>query len=164
MTISSGAGFRPRHPPGHGAHQKELGVKTILGSATSPSACRREIVNSAFYLLALEHGLDAAIINPNAEAMMESYFAYRALAAKDPVRKLHRPVRRAGQRPKPRRRGGFTSRRHCPAAFVTTYEGAKRAGTGKRTPRRHHRGADPGSRRGGWEGFEKGTIFLPQLS
>ena len=33
--------------------------------------------------MALQNGLDAAIINPNADAMMRSFFAYRALYAKD---------------------------------------------------------------------------------
>ncbi len=58
---------------------------TILGvSNISFGLPQREIINSAFYTMALSHGLSAAIINPNAEAMMRAYYAYRALAGLDP--------------------------------------------------------------------------------
>lgn len=62
----------------------KLGVKTVLGvSNVSFGLPRREIVNSAFYLTALQAGLDAAIINPKSAAMMQSYHAFRALFAHD---------------------------------------------------------------------------------
>ena len=62
----------------------ELGGKTILGvSNISFGLPQREIVNAAFFTLALQNGLDAAIINPNSDAMMRSYYSYRALAALD---------------------------------------------------------------------------------
>ncbi len=58
---------------------------TVLGvSNISFGLPQREIINSAFYTMALTHGLSAAIINPNAEAMMRAYYAYRALAGLDP--------------------------------------------------------------------------------
>ena len=58
---------------------------TVLGvSNISFGLPQREIINSAFYTMALAHGLSAAIINPNAEAMMRAYYAYRALAGLDP--------------------------------------------------------------------------------
>ena len=64
--------------------KERLGVKTILGvSNISFGLPRREVVNAGFFALALQKGLDAGIINPNNEAMMNSYFAYRALYAKD---------------------------------------------------------------------------------
>ncbi len=64
--------------------KEELGGKTILGvSNISFGLPQREIVNAAFFTMALQNGLDAAIINPNSDAMMRSYYSYRALAALD---------------------------------------------------------------------------------
>ncbi len=62
----------------------EMGGKSILGvSNISFGLPERMIINSNFYTMALMAGLNAAIINPNADAMMRSYYAYRALYAKD---------------------------------------------------------------------------------
>lgn len=62
----------------------ELGVGTILGvSNISFGLPQREIVNAAFLTMALDAGLSAAIMNPNSDAMMRAYRAYRALSAKD---------------------------------------------------------------------------------
>lgn len=64
--------------------KERLGVKTILGvSNISFGLPQREVINAAFFAFALQNGLDAGIINPNNEAMMNSYYAYRALFAKD---------------------------------------------------------------------------------
>ena len=58
---------------------------TVLGvSNISFGLPQREIINSAFYTMALSHGLSAAIINPNSNLMMQTYYAYRALAGLDP--------------------------------------------------------------------------------
>ena len=63
----------------------ELGGKTILGvSNISFGLPQREIINSAFFTMALHDGLSAAIINPNGEAMMRAYYSYLALAGLDP--------------------------------------------------------------------------------
>lgn len=65
--------------------KKELGVKTSLGvSNISFGLPARENINANFYTMALQRGLDAAIINPKSRAMMTSYYAYNALAGKDP--------------------------------------------------------------------------------
>lgn len=62
----------------------ELHGKTILGvSNISFGLPQREIINAAFFTMALQNGLSAAIINPNSEAMMRSYYSYRALADLD---------------------------------------------------------------------------------
>lgn len=64
--------------------KEELGGKTILGvSNISFGLPQREIINSSFFELALMNGLNAAIINPNSEAMMRSLYSFRALAALD---------------------------------------------------------------------------------
>ena len=64
--------------------KSELGMKTVLGvSNISFGLPRREIVNGTFFALALHSGLDACIINPCADSMMNTYRAYRALACID---------------------------------------------------------------------------------
>ncbi|GLC77946.1 homocysteine S-methyltransferase family protein [Lacrimispora brassicae] len=63
----------------------ELGGRTILGvSNISFGLPQREIINSTFFAMALQNGLSAAIINPNSEAMMRSYYSFRTLADLDP--------------------------------------------------------------------------------
>ncbi len=63
----------------------DLGGKTILGvSNISFGLPQREIINATFFAMALQNGLNAAIINPNSEAMMRSYYSFRALADLDP--------------------------------------------------------------------------------
>jgi len=64
--------------------KNELGCHTSLGvSNISFGLPHREVVNSAFFALALENGLSCAIMNPFSEDMQKTYFAYRALRALD---------------------------------------------------------------------------------
>lgn len=64
--------------------KKELGVKTSLGvSNVSFGLPQRENITAAFFLMALQQGLDAAIMNPKSEKMMRSYRSYCALAGWD---------------------------------------------------------------------------------
>lgn len=65
--------------------REQLGVGTVLGvSNVSFGLPRRELLNATFYTLALENGLSAAIINPNAPGMMQVYRSYNALMGGDP--------------------------------------------------------------------------------
>lgn len=62
----------------------ELGGKTILGvSNISFGLPVRENINAAFFAMALQNGLSAAIINPNSDGMMRVYRSFRALWALD---------------------------------------------------------------------------------
>lgn len=62
----------------------ELGIHTCLGvSNISFGLPRREIINSTFFALALNNGLDACIINPCNDAMINTYRAYLALTGYD---------------------------------------------------------------------------------
>lgn len=62
----------------------ELGVCTTLGvSNISFGLPKREVINSVFYTAAMAAGLDCAIINPKSEGMMNSYYSYRALCGYD---------------------------------------------------------------------------------
>lgn len=84
MTISTGAEAALVTLETVRRVKAELGVGTILGvSNISFGLPQRENINAAFYLMALQSGLDAAILNPNAEAMMKAYFSFRALSAQD---------------------------------------------------------------------------------
>lgn len=64
--------------------RKELGVGTVLGvSNVSFGLPAREIVNTAFFTLAMQQGLSAGIINPSNTSMTNAYYAYCALAGYD---------------------------------------------------------------------------------
>lgn len=64
--------------------REELHGKTVLGvSNISFGLPQREIINGAFFTMALQNGLSAAIINPNSEIMMRAYLSYRVLAGLD---------------------------------------------------------------------------------
>ena len=63
----------------------ELGGKTILGvSNISFGLPQREIINANFFTMALQNGLSCAIINPNSDAMMRAYRSFLALTGQDP--------------------------------------------------------------------------------
>lgn len=61
-----------------------LQVHTTLGvSNISFGLPQRERVNTAFFTIALSKGLSAGIINPNSASMMSAYYAYCALNGSD---------------------------------------------------------------------------------
>ena len=63
---------------------RELGCKTSLGvSNVSFGLPNRDTVNSTFFALALDRGLSAAIMNPYSAEMMKVYYAYKALSGLD---------------------------------------------------------------------------------
>lgn len=62
----------------------ELGCHTSLGvSNVSFGLPVRDAVNAAFFALALEHGLSAAIMNPYSADMLKTYYAYKAIRGLD---------------------------------------------------------------------------------
>lgn len=64
--------------------KEDLGIKTVLGvSNISFGLPRRELINSTFFAMALNNGLDACIINPCADSMMNTCRAYKALTGID---------------------------------------------------------------------------------
>ena len=63
----------------------DLGVNTVLGvSNISFGLPGRPIINANFYTMAMFQGLSAGIINPASEDMMRSYYAYHVLMNLDP--------------------------------------------------------------------------------
>ncbi|MBP5261155.1 MAG: homocysteine S-methyltransferase family protein [Clostridiales bacterium] len=62
----------------------DLGVNTSLGvSNVSFGLPQREIITSAFFLMAMTEGLSAAIMNPNSNEMMKVYYSYKTLMGID---------------------------------------------------------------------------------
>lgn len=65
--------------------KQELGVRTILGvSNISFGLPCRGYLNTTFLTMAMAAGLDLAIMNPNTPEMMAAVRAYRVLTAQDP--------------------------------------------------------------------------------
>lgn len=61
-----------------------LGVNTCLGvSNISFGLPSREIINTAFFTMAMHSGLSAGIINPLSDMMMNAYYSYCALKGYD---------------------------------------------------------------------------------
>ncbi|MBR2319739.1 MAG: homocysteine S-methyltransferase family protein [Clostridia bacterium] len=64
--------------------REELGCHTSLGvSNVSFGLPCREVLNSTFFTMALDAGLSAAIMNPHSGEMMKVYYAHKALTNKD---------------------------------------------------------------------------------
>lgn len=64
---------------------KERGFGTSLGvSNISFGLPTRDRINAAFFTMALDKGLDCAIMNPFSGPMMDAYYSYRALRMYDP--------------------------------------------------------------------------------
>ena len=157
----------------------ELRGHTILGvSNISFGLPMREIVNSHFLTMAMQNGLSCAIINPNNAAMMASYRAFCALAALDPNCADYieayadaTPNSSAPAGAKTPKASGETSS----GATLSLGEAVARgvAGRAAEATRELLQGGRAGleiineelvpalDRVG--QGFEKGTVFLPQL-
>ena len=66
--------------------KEKLGVKVSLGiSNVSFGLPSRDYINSTFFALALQNGLDAVIMNPYSTEMMKVYYSYNALLGIDKV-------------------------------------------------------------------------------
>ncbi len=84
MTISSGGENANITLEALRRVKAELNVKTTLGvSNVSFGLPRRDLLNACFFALAIEAGLDAAILNPNDSAMMDMYHSALAITGKD---------------------------------------------------------------------------------
>lgn len=63
---------------------KEMGGRTVLGvSNISFGLPQRELINGAFYTMAMQAGLSAGIINPNSKVMMQAYDTFMVLGGFD---------------------------------------------------------------------------------
>ena len=147
--------------------KKELGVKTALGvSNVSFGLPKRDNLNQSFFTMALQNGLDGAIINPNSAPMMGTYRSYRALRGLDDQCQAYMEAFRdePAAAPAPASAPEMTLRQAVVKGLRET--AAARAGemarsgtdiltiiNGQLVPALDEVGKD----------FEKGTLFLPQL-
>ena len=143
----------------------ELHGHSILGvSNISFGLPQRPIVNANFFTMAMQSGLSCAIINPSSEAMMKSYRAYLALSGLD-TNFTEYISAYGNSAPAPVK---------SEAVDMSLYESIKRGmseNAGKATQKQLEtkEGLEiineeliPALDEVG-KGFEKGTIFLPQL-
>lgn len=62
----------------------EMGIHTVLGvSNISFGLPQRGKVNTAFFTMAMQNGLSAGIVNPSSEPMMAAYYSFNALIGED---------------------------------------------------------------------------------
>ena len=154
--------------------KRELGVRTVLGvSNISFGLPCRGYLNTTFLTMAMAAGLDLAIMNPNTPEMMAAVRAYRVLTAQDPqsaayvqayanVQLQTQAVAAAPAAPQNApggdalfeavRRGLQDEARAAAEAALATQEPLAVVNTSL-IPALDAVG----------DGFEKGTVFLPQL-
>ncbi len=163
------------------ACKRELGVRTVLGvSNISFGLPCRGYLNTAFLTMAMQAGLDLAIMNPNTPEMMAAVRAYRVLTCQDAqsaayiaayagmqVQSQAVPVPAAA--PAPARPGAETPapdplydavRKGLKAEAKTAAAAALAAG---QAPLDLVNASLIPALDAVGEGFEKGTVFLPQL-
>lgn len=147
----------------------ELDVNTVLGvSNISFGLPARPVVNAAFYTMAMMNGLSAGIINPSSEDMMKAWYAYHALMGLDANCESYidhySNVQTANAAPSENGRKTAVSLRESiekglkeDAALITAELSETQEPLGiintELIPALNHVG----------DGFEAGTLFLPQL-
>ena len=150
-----------------GRIRRELGVSTILGvSNVSFGLPRRELVNTAFFTMALQQGLDCAILNPNNAAMMGAWRSYQSLMGLDSQCGRYIAAYSGQEAPAaPASAGEGPSLADC--VLRGSKEGAAQAAqaaldSGKAPLELVDSVLIPALDQVG-QGFEQGTLFLPQL-
>lgn len=148
--------------------RNELGCRTCLGvSNISFGLPARNVINASFYSMTLAAGLSAGIINPLSPEMMGAYRAFRALSGKDKACAVWIEKSSAAPRAPAAVAGEDGGRKVFEsvknglkedAAFFSKLEIGKGTSpldlvNGQIVPALEYIGA----------GFEKGTVFLPQL-
>lgn len=155
---------------------KAHGGRTVLGvSNISFGLPQREVINSGFFLMAMQAGLSAGIINPNARAMIQAYDTYCVLGGFDsqcmsyiekyavaeptPVAQTVTSVKQAGKAV-----SGNLSLTDCIVKGLKeqAYKATKEELGTKDTMEIINGELVPALDIVG-KGFEKGTVFLPQL-
>ncbi len=155
---------------------KAHGGRTVLGvSNISFGLPQREVINSGFFLMAMQAGLSAGIINPNARAMIQAYDTYCVLGGFDsqcmsyiekyavaeptPVAQTVTSVKQAGKAVT-----GNLSLTDCIVKGLKeqAYKATKEELGIKDTMEIINGELVPALDIVG-KGFEKGTVFLPQL-
>lgn len=141
------------------------GGRTILGvSNVSFGLPAREKVNSAFLTLALEAGLDCAIMNPLSAAMMSAWRAFAVLSARD-ARCEDYIAHESGAETRPQTQAAGMTLGTCIEKGLTdaaTNEAKRLVAGGTEPLDAINSELIPALDRVG-RGFEAGEIYLPQL-
>ena len=146
--------------------RERYGVCTVLGvSNISFGLPSRPVINAHFYTMAMQAGLSAGIVNPSSEEMMRSYYAYCALTDQDPNFEVY--IQKFGGTDTAAPKGKKDSELTLQAAIEKGLkEEAKEAATELLLTLAPLEIIDshliPALDAVG-KGFEKGTVFLPQL-
>jgi len=154
--------------------RRELGIGVSLGvSNVSFGLPAREVVTSSFFTMALARGLNAAIMNPHSAEMMKAYRSFLALTGKDEG--FAEYIEFAQNLPKPGEMQTAVKTETAAAAGADGLRGAIMKGM------RELAGALAAEELKGkspldvinddiipaldevGKGFERGTVFLPQL-
>lgn len=150
---------------------KENGGRTVLGvSNISFGLPQRELINSAFFTMAMQAGLSAGIINPNSAAMRQAYDTFCVLGGFDSQCMSY--IERYASAPSVSRSGapsapspssqlsltdcivkGLKEQAYKATQSVLTEKEPMDVINGELVPALDIVG----------KGFEKGTLFLPQL-
>ena len=155
--------------------KRELGVRTILGvSNISFGLPCRGYLNTTFLSMAMAAGLDLAIMNPNTPEMMAAVRAYRVLTAQDPqsadyvaayadvqiqTQQVSRSTQAAPQLPG----DGSALAEAVRRGLKEEARAAARQALENQEPLELVNNALIPALDAVGDGFEKGTIFLPQL-
>lgn len=147
----------------------EVGVCTVLGvSNISFGLPSRPIVNSIFYTMAMQNGLSVGIINPSSEDMMKAWYAYHALMNLDS--NCEKYIARYAQQPGTTAAPVGKTSGSSMSLKSAIERGLKEEANSITTEMAESKDAldiineelIPALNTVG-EGFEKGTVFLPQL-
>ena len=142
------------------------GIKTVMGvSNISFGLPARDAVNSAFFVLAMEAGLSCAIINPQSTAMMGAYYAYGALSGLDEGCKAYVAKFADAAQPKaaPAQTAEYTLYDAIVKGLREQSEKAVTAQLAQKQPLEIINGEMIPALDYVGNGFEKHTLFLPQL-
>ena len=142
------------------------GIKTVMGvSNISFGLPARDAVNSAFFVLAMEAGLSCAIINPQSAAMMGAYYAYGALSGLDEGCKAYVAKFADAAQPKaaPAQTAEYTLYDAIVKGLREQSEKAVTAQLAQKQPLEIINGEMIPALDYVGNGFEKHTLFLPQL-
>lgn len=149
--------------------KERLGVHTVLGvSNISFGLPCREQINTSFLTLAMAHGLDLPILNPNAEAMMAAVASFKVLynLDRDSRAYLDRYAGQAAPRPAEAARAeaaDVSLRDAVLRGLKAQAADAARAALRETTPEELVNTVLIPALDAVGDGFEKGTLFLPQL-
>lgn len=169
MTVSSDPGSARVTLDALRGVKEKFGVATVLGvSNISFGLPNRAALNANFYTMALEAGLDAGIINPASEDMMCSYRSFLALTGQDPNFEGYIGQYGGTEASKTGKKHPETSGEMPLEAAIEKGMKTEAAWAAEQLLKEQdslsiiNRYLIPALDRVG-KGFEKGTVFLPQL-